>query len=211
MTFTPNYSVVLPTLGRIEPVIELVNCLNKQTILPDQIIIIDQNNEPLDFNFKLADSIEFIHIHVPWKGLSKARNYGLNLVSSEHVLFADDDSTIPEDTFKIALEKIQAFNLDALAIRLQDPDSNETMLNYPKESCKTHFNNIHNTTCEGATIWRTEALKQLQGYDEALGLGRYHSSEEGADIIYRALKSNMQIAYIADIFVFHPSNRDAPA
>lgn len=205
-----SYAIVLPTLGRKDEVVRLLTSLLAQTLPPKQIIIVDQNSPTFltgavtSLNSNLID-----HNHVDWQGLSRARNYGLRKVKCKYVLFADDDSEFPENTFENCAKFLRNKSLDCLAMHLCDKNTGETMLNYPSQSCHVKMNNIHSTTCEGATLWQHDTLIELGGYDEDMGLGRFYSAEEGADLVFRALRHKANIEYDASIKVFHPSQRNA--
>ena len=64
---------------------------------------------------------------------------------------------------------------------------------------------IFYTSIEFATIWKHEKLLELGGFDEAFGIGSYYGSEEGADMIIRALNKNMKIMYYPNTITAHPN------
>ncbi|MCF7568971.1 glycosyltransferase family 2 protein [Sabulilitoribacter arenilitoris] len=89
--------VVIPTIGRKNYLYDVLKDLSVQTLLPKNVIIVEQNpiedsvseldyikNEKWSFNIKH----KFIH----QTGVCNARNIALNLVESEWTLLGDDDN-----------------------------------------------------------------------------------------------------------------------
>jgi GT2 family glycosyltransferase len=91
-------SAIIPTIGRLKVLINTINSINQQTIIPNELIIIDQNEsdtiKKLIVNNKLYDKLNIKYIHNKnITGLAQARNVGVKNVSSDIdiVLFLDDD------------------------------------------------------------------------------------------------------------------------
>lgn len=104
----PNYDVIIPTLGRASHLHNFLNDLNKQTIFPQNVIIVEQINDQLaitelpflkneKWNFKI------IHKIINQLGACNARNLAIDEVKSEWVFFADDDIRIDKSTLENAL------------------------------------------------------------------------------------------------------------
>ncbi len=207
-----NYTVVLPTLGRVDDVLNFLNSVFSQTLAPHQVIIIDQNRDATLIKAvakAFPAKSEIMHVKVDWVGLSRARNVGLGMATTPWVFFGDDDSFLPANYFETLIPKALEKDLAAISTRIVDSKTSESMLNQPQKECKVNAYNIHNTTCEGATLWNRKDLLELDGYNEALGLGRYFSAEEGADLIMRALNIGKSIMFTPKPTVDHPSQRNA--
>ena len=93
-----KFSVVIPTRNREKSLSNLVNKINKQTLLPDEIIIVD-SSEKRQFSYDDIDkSIKYLHTDK--KSAAKQRNIGLSSVrENTQVLFFLDDDTNPESTY----------------------------------------------------------------------------------------------------------------
>jgi len=96
-------SVVIVTYNRPLEVQETVRSLLNQSVKPFEILVIDDGSEPhlkLTVNFENFRLIRFDKE----QGLSKSRNYGINLAKGEYVAFLDDD-TVPSQHWLEAVQK----------------------------------------------------------------------------------------------------------
>ena len=93
-----KFSVVIPTRNRENSLRNLINKINQQTLLPDEIIIVDSSEKKqLSYN-AINKSINYLHTDV--KSAAKQRNIGLSSVGeNSQVLFFLDDDTNPESTY----------------------------------------------------------------------------------------------------------------
>lgn len=96
-------SIIIPTLNRVSSLARTLGFISKSSILPDEVIIVDQS--PIDTAEKikeLCDSqtlkIKYIHINEP--SLTGARNAGIELCKNDIAIFMDDDVDIGTDTIK---------------------------------------------------------------------------------------------------------------
>jgi len=93
MSKKQTISVIIPTKDRPKDVIQCIKSLLTQSLLADEIVIVDASNEQ-----KLKSSIEalkservnFIYIHTR-PGLTYQRNVGINTSSGDIIIFLDDD------------------------------------------------------------------------------------------------------------------------
>lgn len=110
-----SVSVVFPTKNRPQDVAAAVESVLAQTVLPCQIIVVDQSSTeesrrglmariqllPLD----IRSAVEYIHLFDPIvRGLTEARNRSLPLVTGEFVLFLDDDVVLEPEFIERILE-----------------------------------------------------------------------------------------------------------
>jgi GT2 family glycosyltransferase len=93
-----KFSVVIPTRNREYSLRNLVNKINQQTLLPDEIIIVDSSEKKQLSYSAIGKSINYLHTDV--KSAAKQRNIGLSCVGENtQVLFFLDDDTNPESTY----------------------------------------------------------------------------------------------------------------
>ena len=99
------FSVVIPTKNRHKDLIELLETIEKQTIVPLEVIIVDQSNDPLDMS-KIKGTIPNIfslvrYMHEPTvTGLVHAKDFGMKRSKGELIFFIDDDILLKEDFFE---------------------------------------------------------------------------------------------------------------
>ena len=91
-----SIDVLIPTLGRKKYLYDVLKDLANQTLLPKQIIIVEQNpdkSSKSELGFIKDETWPFsiIHKFIHQTGACNARNLALQHISSNYVFFADDD------------------------------------------------------------------------------------------------------------------------
>jgi glycosyltransferase involved in cell wall biosynthesis len=177
--------VIIPTIGRKKYLYDVLKDLSKQTVLPKNVIIVEQNPIPdseseLDYlqteSWPFAIKHQFIH----QSGACNARNLALGLVESEWVFLNDDDNRFDENLLNLVLIKSQQFGISALTTR------------YIQKSETLKFPFIHQTGIFGSgnSFVKTAILRDISfnmalefGYGEDFDFG-VQLRNKGCDIIY---------------------------
>ncbi|QII12886.1 hypothetical protein KsCSTR_35070 [Candidatus Kuenenia stuttgartiensis] len=104
-----NYSIIVPTCNRKKDLDTLINSILKQTLLPAEIIIIDQsdNDDTKKYienckNQLLTKShkIDVIYIYQAKKSSAAARNKGIDIARGQILSVLDDDVVLFEDYYE---------------------------------------------------------------------------------------------------------------
>ncbi|MEL0455977.1 glycosyltransferase family A protein [Flavobacteriaceae bacterium SZ-1-7] len=177
--------VIIPTLGRKAFLHDVLLDLEKQTLLPQQVIIIEQNedeNSTTELNFISNKTWPFkiVHKFIHQTGACNARNLALKEVISDYVFFADDDIRFPTNFIEVSLYKMRRHQFDAV-----------TLSCLQKKDKKTHLKPIQwSTFGSGCSIVKSECLKNLTfdmnyefGFGEDADFGM-QLRKKGIDIIY---------------------------
>jgi len=107
-----NYSIIVPTCNRQPDLVKLIDSILKQTLLPAEVIIVDQsdNDDTKKYidnlrNQLLSESnnINLIYIYQNEKNSAAARNKGIDITTGEIVSFLDDDVVLFEDYYEKVL------------------------------------------------------------------------------------------------------------
>jgi glycosyltransferase involved in cell wall biosynthesis len=108
LELNPSVSVIIPTLDRYSYLRTLLGQVRTQTVLPCEVIIIDQT--------AMADRVaslqnEFADLHIRWltqdeTGLCTACNLGLRQASGKFALFLDDDNEISTNLIDAHLRRL---------------------------------------------------------------------------------------------------------
>ena len=114
------FSLVVCTYMRAEALIKLLGSVEKQTLYPDEIIIVDGslNDETKEAligkNYK---NIRYYLVGTDLRGLTKQRNFGITKIAraSAIVCFLDDDVILESDYFEVLLSSYKT-HPKALAI-----------------------------------------------------------------------------------------------
>ena len=101
-----NYSIIVPTCNRQTDLARLIDSILKQTLLPAEVVIIDQSDS--DDTKKYVDSLAnqalsniiFIYIYQDEKSSAAARNKGIDIARGEIVSFLDDDVVLFENYYE---------------------------------------------------------------------------------------------------------------
>jgi glycosyltransferase involved in cell wall biosynthesis len=110
-----NISVVTPTYQRPSEVSGLLENLSRQTILPDEVILVDggstEENETQSVVEKLLDKLPFSVRYLRQQGgTAVQRNYGIDRASGKFIALVDDDVRLDKNFFR---EILRAFGGDA--------------------------------------------------------------------------------------------------
>ena len=104
------YSVIIPSIGRTNFIFELLNSIYKQTVSPQEIIIIFDNNKDcrlaeknLRKRYKLK-SIFKENLTTPQK-----RNYGVQISNSKYIIFSDDDDIWEINKAELTLKALKIY------------------------------------------------------------------------------------------------------
>lgn len=104
-----NFSLIICTYMRPQPLLKLLNSVAKQSLYPNEILIVDGSNderttEMLENNsFK---NLKYYKVTEENRGLTKQRNFGIEKVdtTSEIVCFLDDDTELDRNYFKAIID-----------------------------------------------------------------------------------------------------------
>lgn len=129
-----TFDVIIPTIGRKKYLYDVLKDLSKQTILPVNIIIVEQNPDPnsvSELDYLASENWPFTikHTFTHQSGACNARNLGLAAVESEWIFLNDDDNRFEENLIQNVLQNLQKFGLKSLSTSYLQPK--EIKLNSP--------------------------------------------------------------------------------
>ncbi len=86
------YSVVIPSLGRIEYLNELLDSILAQDLMPNEVLVLlDSNEHCQGIASKITKNNLIKVIFCEHMNLSEKRNYGAKIASSKLLIYSDDD------------------------------------------------------------------------------------------------------------------------
>ena len=105
---------------RSKPLSKLLHSIKEQTLYPDEILIIDGsvgNETEIQLENEAFEKLRYFKVEKQDRGLTKQRNYGINLVSeaSEIICFLDDDIILTSGYFENVLNTYK-LKKEALAV-----------------------------------------------------------------------------------------------
>lgn len=201
-------SILLPTLGeRKEETIRLFDSLVNQNYKNFEVVIISQDNHNEVGNLiNMYSCLNFNHIKINEKGLSKARNVGIKQCKGNIVVLSDDDCWYPNDAMK---NIVNYFNnkIDILLTKIYDKENNIDYKKYKKdeEYINTKYDLMSKSSIEVA--FRKDAVRQY--FDERFGLGSTFICGEEIDFLVTNFVEGSKILYTPHITVYHPRKNNS--
>jgi glycosyltransferase involved in cell wall biosynthesis len=185
--------------------------------IPVELVVV--NNASTDGTAKLlqewqrSTSIRRRVVLAELRGLSHARNRGLEHATGEIIAFTDDDCTLAPD-YLARLERAYASDVMPTVrggrVELGDPRdlpfTIKTDLDLQKFTGGHPGGFIH-----GCNLTMSRSAMELVGrFDTRLGAGQPIGAAEDSDFVYRAHHSGVNVVYDPSIVVFHHHGRRDP-
>ena len=107
MHFSSTYSIVIRTLGNTgEKYRQMLDCIAKQTITPEEVIVV------IPFGYELDHTLGYERVVRSEKGMVTQRAKGIEEAKSEYILVLDDDLSFPNDFAERMLSYLHNNQLD---------------------------------------------------------------------------------------------------
>jgi glycosyltransferase involved in cell wall biosynthesis len=202
-----RFSLVVPTLNRVDDVRALLRSLAGQTFSGFEVFVVDQNDDdrlgPVIGEFTPLMNLTRLHSSV--KGLSHARNVGLSLCTGEIIAFPDDDCIYPPDLLATVSKRFaETAGIAFLSGPALSPQGRLGSGRWEPQSGEITMRTIWTSIIAFNFFISAEWLKRAEKFDELLGVnGRFGSCEE-TDLAIRILKSGGKGFYDFDLRVIHP-------
>lgn len=177
MPVTQLITVVIPVLDRQDTIIRTLGSIAAQTLLPAQVIVVDNGSTDLTLSriaewssSQPAGGLPVTVISEPKRGASAARNRGLAEVSTEFVMFFDsDDEMRPRHIERIAraIEAEPSLDLACWDIAILDDDNWQTVKSVSAaDPLRGHL--FHGLLSTQRFVVRTSLARSVGGWDETL-------------------------------------------
>lgn len=113
--------VIIPTMGRREYLLQVLEDLKYQTLLPKKVIVVeqDQNETSVTALPELESKswpFEVVHHFIHKTGACNARNMALQEVNADWVFFADDDIRFLPDLLQRSFEEVCRLGLESVTL-----------------------------------------------------------------------------------------------
>ena len=213
MTQAVEISATIATLDRPDALARCLDALLSGSVLPAEVIIVDQSQDDATqtvVEARRTGKIPIVYVRQARRGLSASRNAALAHVSCPLVAVTDDDC-VPDEGWIAAIARVfdSETTLDALTGRVLPlgPETSDTYAVAVRES-------LVRQDFAGKTLpWvigggnnfavKREWFERVGGCDEHLGVGSPGKAAEDMDLFYRLLRSGAAIRYEPDALVYH--------
>lgn len=185
--------VIIPTIGRKEQLYHVLKDLENQTVLPKNVIIVEQNpNEnsvsELDYLTTQSWSFNIKHYFIHQTGVCNARNLAISNVESDWCFFADDDIRVESNLIKEVLGAIENLGTEVLNLLCLQPHERQSYF----------YVNQTDIFGSGTSIVKTSLFNKV-AFDTVFEFGFGEDSDFGMQL----RKAGHDIIYIPTIKITH--------
>lgn len=127
-----SIDVIIPTMGRKQYLFDVLQDLSKQTLLPENVIIVEQSDDnekgsELDYLEDKVWPFKIKHEFTHQIGACNARNLALKKVTSNGVFLADDDIRLKPNILEDSVVSMDAVGLKAATLSCLNKGEKETI------------------------------------------------------------------------------------
>jgi glycosyltransferase involved in cell wall biosynthesis len=205
----PSFDLVVATVDRTEELARFLESVAAQGTEHVRVIVADQNADARIDDVLAATPLRIERIAAP-RGLSRARNAGLELVDADIVAFPDDDCVYPPGLLVQVAERLAA-DSTLVGVTGRSVDAHrESAASWKSESAILTDDNLWNRAISFTIFLRRRLVDEIGLFDEELGLGSgtpWASGEE-IDYLVRAVRSGARIGYDPTLVVEHEVRAD---
>ena len=202
-------SVIIPTMDRPQLLDRLLSTLIGQTLLPDEVIIIDQSAD--DATSRTCDryraSLPITYLKAEARGVSAAKNVGYPLSTGDIITFADDDCWYPPDLLEqIHRRFTQHPKVSVITGTSHDEHDRPSQGRWSNNAQDIDRFNIWTTQTQYTTFYRKQVIDTTGQFNEELGTGTKTGRGAGEETEYmlRALDRGFNCKYDPELVVYHP-------
>lgn len=203
----PRLSLVVSTLNRTVELLRLFDSLANQTLTDFEVIVVDQNVDERLTSLLVADwPFAVTHLHrSDLKGISAGRNLGWQHAHGRVILFPDDDCWFAAGLLHDGLAEFDRLGAAILSGRAAAIDGRSINGRFARTARKITRRNVWTCQMEWITFIERSALEQLDGFDDAIGIGSLSpwQAAEGPDFILRALASGLDANFDPALSGYH--------
>jgi glycosyltransferase involved in cell wall biosynthesis len=197
-------SAVVATYRRRDELKRLFESVISNKIPNLELIIVDQNKDDLlsDLIASYSSFLDIMHLKMDEANQSKARNFGASKAKYPVICFPDDDCWFDNNS----LQQVQKYFQS-------DPSTDILVINW-KQNPIVFDKSLQLTTKEVFSFrsvgyvtyvlfFNQGVFKNLGGFIETIGIGKYIGGGEDSELTFRAARKNLKIYFNSGIYVNH--------
>jgi glycosyltransferase involved in cell wall biosynthesis len=214
----PQISLIVCTRNRAESLPVCLNSIEQAAVanraVEVELLIVDNGSTDATAAVLLAwqksTSVRCRVLPAEQRGLSHARNHGLEHATGKIIAFTDDDCTVAPD-YLTQVERAYAADagptLRGGRVELGDP--RDLPFTIKTDLAPQRFTGGHpGGFIHGCNLTMSRSALELVGrFDTRLGAGQPIGAAEDSDFVYRAHRSGVMVLYDPLIVVFHHHGR----
>ena len=200
-----DLTVLIPTLGR--PILrEALQSIVDGDVHPARLVVVHQGDGPAvrEWLADIASPLSVEYVPSSQRGVSAARNVGLQRVETRFVAVTDDDCVVRRDWVARLTERLRA-EPDRLVTGRVEPVGDQKDFIDAREFDVQHRPRLRNDLLGGFNMaGAIRIFREVGPFDEDPCL----AYAEDKEFAYRALRSGFSITYDPDVVVGHVAWRD---
>jgi glycosyltransferase involved in cell wall biosynthesis len=200
-----SIDLVVATVDRDAELGRLFDSLDAQTFRNFRVLVADQNEDDRVDLLSEGRTFPVDRVRAP-RGLSRARNTALEIVTGDLVAFPDDDCRYPPDLLRSVVELLGVNKTWAgVTGRPVQPDGTRHAGAWDPVGGVIDLRNVWFRGISYTMFLRATLVRRIGEFDDRLGLGSGHPSSSGeeTDYLVRAVRSGATIVYVPTIAVEH--------
>jgi len=206
-----SFDIVVPTIGRSDELVKLLDSLAVQSHQGFRVMVVDQNPDErlLPILKRFEDRMPISRL-TSERGASRARNAGLREVSGDVVAFPDDDCWYPPDVLSRVDALLQANpDWDGVTGRVLDEQGRDSVSRWARQAGRLDRAHVWTQGVAVSMFLRRRVTERVGEFDETLGpgAGTPWGAGEETDYLLRAMEAGLILEYLPDLTVFHPQKR----
>ena len=131
----PEFSIIIPVYNIEQYIKECLDSVFNQSFQNFEVIVVNDGTK--DNSMDIVKNYNVKIINQKNKGLSSARNHGVQLAKGKYILFLDSDDYLEKDTLK-EIHKSLKNNPDIVRFQIQEINENHKITKFKEEP----FNNL---------------------------------------------------------------------
>jgi glycosyltransferase involved in cell wall biosynthesis len=205
-----NLSAVVPTRNRVAHATECVTSILANPELLELILVDQSDGIGTEQAVAGIRDTRFRYVRTDTRGVTSARNIGIELSQGELVAFTDDDCRVPPNW---ASSIISVFTADPEAVlvcgKVQVPPElwergfTESFEPHEREWIKRYPPFGRDWGITANMSMRRDAVQKLGAFDPFLGAGSPLRSGGEPDLIFRVLKAGLKVVNASEVVVDH--------
>lgn len=202
-----KFSLLIGTLNRPKILSICLDKLKKQTYKKFEIIIVDQSQDNETESLVSAYSgLDIKYRRVNFKGLSKARNEAISLMSGDYFCLIDDDADYSCDYLAKAVKIFEMEPGVIISGYILDTYTDKGIVDYRriKHADGLKLREIIRLCPSAGLVIPASTINNVGHFDERLGVGTRFGATEETDYLLRCKKAGYKIVHSESLFVQHP-------
>ena len=210
-----RFSLVVATVGRVSELERFLDSVAAQYYPDLEVLVADQNDDDRlsEISAALGGAVEIRRIRAR-RGVSRARNTALRVITGDVIAFPDDDCVYPPGLLHSVARALSGdAGLGGVVGCPVDPDTGKRFRGFAAEPTDLTKRNVWQLSSSIGLFLRSDVVRRVGNFDESLGLGAGTPWGAGEDRDYplRALDLGIRLRYDPTIKIHHRSSTYADA